>query len=107
MACNRMLKYRIITNSYNLEISIKNTKIINFEGKCPVTLRTIMNDKIIEHVQNSNCLGCDVCIMQHVTEPCIPSSVYSLNQLVLSLRVHPVAFPWKFSFLSPPFNFSP
>jgi hypothetical protein len=51
---------QITTDSYNLEISPKKTKVMAFRGKCPVREKIIINDKTVEQFQDSNYLGCDI-----------------------------------------------
>jgi hypothetical protein len=56
-----MYELQKVSNSYNFNISVTKTKVMAFQGKYPIRLKIILNNKtIIEQVSNFNYLGCNV-----------------------------------------------
>jgi hypothetical protein len=47
-----------ITNSYNLEISIENTKVMAFSGKQPMRKKLVLENQVIGQGRKFNFLGC-------------------------------------------------
>jgi hypothetical protein len=49
-----------IKQKYNIEISIKNSKVRVFQGKYPIRPKTVINNQTIEQVKNFNYLDYDL-----------------------------------------------
>lgn len=48
----------IIAKEFNLNISLKKTKVMGFKGKTPIRLKIILNDEPVEQVNHFEYLGC-------------------------------------------------
>jgi hypothetical protein len=53
-----------ICKSYNLNISVNKTKIMDFKGKYPVRTKIVIQDKFLEQVNHFKYLGYDITFLE-------------------------------------------